>query len=67
MKLLALASLLAVTLLGASGCATPAYSARERDQIIARNMDLDRKQIIDDFDSLMLLRPASRMTIWNVR
>jgi hypothetical protein len=58
----------------AAGCArpfeigwTPAYSARERNQQIARNWDYEGKQAVDDFDSAMLLRPASRMTIWNVR
>ena len=58
----------------AGGCArpfeigwTPAYSARERHQLIARNWDYDGKQLVDDFDSVMLFRPASRMTIWNVR
>ncbi len=67
MKLLPLIALLIASTLFTAGCATPAYSARERDQMIARNWDFERKQIIDDFDSIMLLRPASRMTIWNIR
>ena len=49
------------------GCATPAYSAAERHKLIARNWDMEFKQASDDWDSLLLLRPASRMTIWNVR
>ncbi|HLL90170.1 MAG TPA: hypothetical protein VK324_12795 [Tepidisphaeraceae bacterium] len=50
-----------------SGCATPAYSAEERNQQIARNWEYESKQMVDDFDHLLLLRPASRLTIWNVR
>jgi hypothetical protein len=60
--------------LSAFGCArpfeigwSPAYTARERHQMIARNWDYEGKQLVDDFDSAMLLRPSSRLTIWNVR
>jgi hypothetical protein len=35
--------------------------------MIARNWDYEGKQLVDDFDSAMLLRPSSRLTIWNVR
>ena len=63
--------LLAVLLTGVtgltSGCATPAYSASERFQMIARNWDYEYKQIQDDVDAIFLLRPSSRLTIWNVR
>jgi hypothetical protein len=67
------ASSLALTLAG-GGCArpgefgwTPAYSTRERAQLIARNWDYEGKQAMDDFDHALLLRPASHLTIWNVR
>ena len=50
-----------------TGCATPGYSAHERNQMIARNWDYEIKQASDDFDHLLLLRPASRLTAWNVR
>jgi hypothetical protein len=50
-----------------TGCATPGYSAQERNQQIARNWDYEIKQASDDFDHLLLLRPASRLTEWNVR
>jgi hypothetical protein len=60
--------------LGGGGCArpfeigwTPAYSAGERFNMIARNWDYEGKQTQDDMDSLLLLRPASRLTIWHVR
>ena len=56
-----------ICLLLASGCATPGYSAAERNEMIARNWDYDAKQSVDDFDSLLLLRPASHMTIWPVQ
>jgi len=73
MKLLALSLLVTLGAL-ITGCArpgelgyTPAYTARERDQQIARNWDYEGKQIVDDWDHFWLLRPASSLTIWNVR
>ena len=72
-------SLLAVVLAAAliGGCsggnarhemfATPAYSASERNQLIARNWNYEGAMLMDDVDSLLLLRPASRLTIWHVR
>ncbi|MBV8780500.1 MAG: hypothetical protein JO353_03810 [Phycisphaerae bacterium] len=73
MKKLALLSLL---ILGGAigGCArpneigyTPAYTAKERGDQIARNWDYDGKQAVDDLDHVLLLRPASHLTIWNVQ
>lgn len=71
-KLAALALLVAGSTLG--GCArpgefgwTPGYTAKERGQIIARNWDYEGKQIMDDIDHALLLRPAGRLTAWNVR
>ena len=63
-------TLFALLLIGfalTSGCATPAYSGHERFQMITRNMNYEGKMINDDIDSLLLLRPASRLTIWHVR
>jgi hypothetical protein len=67
------ASSLTLTLAG-GGCArpgefgwTPAYSAHERGQLIARNWDYEGKQSQDDLDHALLLRPASGLTIWDVR
>ena len=59
--------LLAAASISSTGCATPAYSGRERSQMIARNWDFEAHQINDDIDSLLLLRPASRLTIWHIR
>jgi hypothetical protein len=63
--------LLAMTV---TGCARPgefgwdpAYSAKERDQQIARNWDWEGKQLVDDIDYALLLRPMGHMTIWNLR
>jgi len=67
MKSLALIALLAGALFVNTGCATPGYTAHERNQMIARGWDYDIKQASDDWDSLLLLRPASRLTVWNVR
>ena len=53
-------SLLSILL--ACGCATPAYSAAERSQMIQRDFDYNGKQAVDDWDDLFLLRPASHLT-----
>jgi hypothetical protein len=67
MKVFVLIGLLAGAALFNGGCATPAYSARERSALISRTWSLDSKQVVDDWDSLLLLRPPSRMTVWHVR
>jgi len=67
MKTLALIGLLAGGMFLTTGCATPGYTAQERNQQIARNWDYEIKQASDDFDHLLLLRPVSRLTVWNVR
>lgn len=77
MKKLALLGVIGMTLIG-SACtgptrlendfgATPAYSSRERYTMIGRNWDYEGKQMMDDIDHVLLLRPASHLTIWNVR
>jgi len=78
MKTLALSALLlGMTVLG-MGCAqaelgrnefgaTPAYSGRERVNMIAQTWDTDWKEAQDDMDDFLLLRPSSLMTIWHVR
>ena len=74
MKKFAYLGLVACTLFVSTGCArpgeigwTPAYTARERGDMIARNWDYEGKQMQDDIDHILLLRPASRLTVWNVR
>ncbi len=67
MKALVLMVVLGGLSLMISGCATPAYSANERGQQIVRNWDYEWKQAQDDIDHALLLRPAGRLTIWNVR
>jgi hypothetical protein len=64
---LALIALLAAVAFVNTGCATPGYSPNERHELIARNWDYEIRQATDDWDTLLLLRPASRLTIWNVR
>ena len=69
-KLLSRLSLLALAALPtlAGGClAPPAYSPKERHQQIGRNWDYEGRQGVDDWDHILLLRPASRLTIWSVR
>ena len=64
-----------------AGClATPAYSGGlptiqfprekatgENANNIVRAMAYETRQIADDFNSVLLLEPPSRMTKWNVR
>jgi hypothetical protein len=35
--------------------------------MIGRNISFEGGQIQDDIDSIMLWRPASRLTIWHIR
>jgi hypothetical protein len=67
MKLIVLLALLSGSMFLSTGCATPAYSAKERDTMIARNQRYEFRQAVDDWDSFWLLRPASRLTVWHVR
>lgn len=78
MKTLALSALLLGMMVLGVGCAqtelgrnefgaTPAYSGRERLNLIAQSWDTDWKEAQDDIDDVLLLRPASQMTIWHVR
>jgi len=74
-KTLALMGLLALV---TSGCAktyrldndwgsAPGYTSNERYQAIDRNWDYEGKQATDDVDHVLLLRPASHLTVWNVQ
>ena len=58
----------------AVGCArpnevgwTPVYTTGERGNMIARNWDMEGKQIQDDIDDALLLRPMGTLTPWHVR
>jgi hypothetical protein len=68
-SLLSGAVLLGATLL--SGCGlnaspTPAYSEEERDAQIARNWTMQWQELADDTDNVLLLRPDSNLTGWDV-
>lgn len=78
MKQLALAIVLFSMVVVAGGCmdarigkvdpfATPAYSGTERGEMIARNMEVEWKMVNDDIDHLLLLRPVSSLSAWNIR
>ena len=67
MKFLLATLVLGLFLVAGSGCATPAYSARERGQLIGRGWGYEWAQAQDDIDHALLLRPPSQMTVWNVR
>lgn len=66
-SLIALFVVCGAMLLSSTGCATPAYSAHERFQLIGRNMAYEERIMQDDIDALLLVRPATRLTIWHVR
>jgi hypothetical protein len=66
MRIFVLIGLLGAAAACGTGC-TPAYSFKERSALIGRTWKFDAKQAVDDFDSALLLRPPSRMTVWNIR
>jgi hypothetical protein len=50
-----------------TGCGpTAAYSGDERAQQIGYNMGLGWEYASDDMDNVLLLRPSSTLTQWNV-
>ncbi len=67
MKKLFLLVIVCGGLMSAGGCSTPAYTMNERGQLIARNWNYEGAQMADDIDNQLLLRPVSKLTIWNVR
>ena len=66
-KLVLLALLLTFGVLSTGCGATPAYSARERSRMIARNRGYEGRQINDDIDHLLLQRGGGWLTVWNVK
>ena len=67
-KRLMLIGLLAGTMFFGVGCVgDPGYSGVERNQRISRNQGYELGQVVDDFDNLMMLQPASRLPHWNVQ
>jgi hypothetical protein len=60
-SLLVLAGLIQLT-----GCSTPAYSARERANLIGRNIALEWQMMQDDIDRTLMLRPMTTLTKWHV-
>lgn len=73
MKKLAAIGLLAIVSI-TSGCARPwevgydpAYSTKERQQQILRAWDYEGKQLVEDIDHALLLRPTGHLTYWNLR
>ena len=78
MKSIALLTLAAGALMFSSGCAkhytldndfgaTPGYSSTERYQQIYRAWDYEGKQLMDDVDTVLMLRPAGHLTKWHVQ
>jgi hypothetical protein len=68
MKTLLLIGLVAGALFCTTGCfGDPGYSSEERNQRINRNINYEGGMAVEDFDRLLLLRPASDLTTWDVQ
>lgn len=68
MKRLSILAVLFGAMISSAGCfGTPGYTGEERNRMIGRTWSYEGGQLVDDFDSVLLLRPPSRNTIWNVR
>jgi hypothetical protein len=68
MKTLLLIGLLAGSMFCTTGClGDPGYSSDERNQRINRNINYEGAMAVDDFDRLLLLRPASNLKTWDVQ
>lgn len=67
MRKLASLLLLLVSVFGAVGCASPAYTGGENIGRVARTWDYENKQMIDDVMYELMLDPPSRSTLWNLR
>jgi len=67
LSIVLLAAAAALPFLSGGCLAPPAYSSIERVQQIGRNWDYEGRQAVDDLDHILLLRPASKLTIWNVQ
>jgi hypothetical protein len=62
------AGLFVASMVVMSGCtaATPAYTPAERFAQIHRNTAFELEANNDDIDNLLMLRPSSQLSIWNV-
>jgi hypothetical protein len=66
MKKFVFLALVAMGMLFTTGCETPGYTSQERFQRIYRNWGWEYEQVNDDIDSVLLLRPASHLSEWNI-
>jgi hypothetical protein len=46
---------------------TPAYDGTERGEQIARNVEMEWREMNDDIDHVLLLRPVTALSTWHVR
>jgi hypothetical protein len=63
----ALSMMLVASAFLTTGCGSPGYNTIENGQRVLMTWDYDAAQAVDDVNHVLMLRPASRMTIWNVR
>ena len=67
MRKLACLMMLVGGAIGLGGCASPAYTGGENWARTLRTWDYENKQMIDDIDYELMLRPPSHSTVWNLR
>ena len=68
MKTFAVLSLvLGASLFMTTGCMSPGYDSVENTQRVMNTWGYDYEEAVDDVNHVLMLRPASRSTIWNVR
>jgi hypothetical protein len=74
MRKLTLLAMTGLLIGSAVGCArpmeigySPAHTTGERIAMTARAWDIEGKQLVEDLDHALLLRPPSRLSPWNLR
>ena len=67
MKKFVLLAIVAGGMIFTTGCESPGVTSQERFQKIGRNWGWEYEQINDDIDSMLLLRPASHLSEWNIQ
>ena len=67
-------SVLSLAAMMVTGCARPGEIGwgtvdtwDERNRAIARNWDWEGKQLVDDIDMILQLRPIGHLTQWHLR
>ncbi|MEM6315922.1 MAG: hypothetical protein AAF743_17665, partial [Planctomycetota bacterium] len=49
---------------GVNDTYVPGYTLQQRNIEVARNISMEGKQLADDVDHLLMLRPVSQLSYW---